>query len=533
MANRQYPHSPGFLADRAARDLCVRLHSGTAAMREAWRAERYMRANPGEQEPFYGRSPEGAEIHRRDLSRVGLSMFEARVDRSTVRNVWAARIAQACTMPFRGGIGFDGWPSALEHRLGNVDKSGRTARQYWASSFNLAMHHGIHWTLVDLPSGPPASSLDEARQRGQTPYWVPVMADDFDPLAIGEFDGRTALTAAAVYMSTTSRIAGATPVDSEVVERHWIRTFRVARRSELAGPVDDSLLPATIGNRESLWFWDDPVDKDRLLAVDKDGKRIPGGPWRPVVPMDGSPLVHVPAVPHYGGYTAAFRGLSRFAEAAWDQALLSAKISERDDLARRIARLRVGLIGVDPTQPPMLGDVIELAGAHAKDIKLLETTGAALRSLAEDISDLRGQIEEACLAVQRREDGSLTATEIRADDLRATSPLELDAHASRASLDTLLRLTCRMMGAPAADSATVNWDTDMTASVSDAAMERATRLAMSGYLTLETLYGMAQTRGELPEDLDILAEAATVRQQLRERDSALFDADALSVNRSL
>lgn len=471
----QFQHSAEYLRDRERRKACRVLADGIERLRSEAEAGYGMWPRHGEMLDAY--APEESPIGGR------VTRWKARLRESTIRNVWSDAVREGALSPFRHQIQLDGWSEEVEAWQWYIG-GGKTLPAYMRTSAVNKAVDGIHLTLVELPSvrdddGEPVErTLGADRRAGIRPYWVPILADHFDPLDVTP---EGVLLAGAVYL-TLGRPEGWRPGRDEDKRHAAWRLYEATK---------EGVIYTTFPLEEA--------DPD----ADVDDKEI-SGPFK-VAPLGSNTLDEIPIVPFYADWSLpAYRAAPPFADAADVQMGAWRKRSDKDNQARKTARSRAFQSGVNvdesgnPRQQ-FQHDVIWSESPQA-DAKILETSGAALKALREDLEDDEEHIRQACRSIRaRRTTGEITATEIGMVGLMTSSYQEAVVVGDTHSIRKTLELT-ELLGGLAPSGGTVSWRHDAFSSVSRETLDRVFGAVKEGILPLEAWLRLETRGGGLPED---------------------------------
>ena len=471
MGNIATPPSHYFV-DVRKRELSQALYEGIEAMRrDALGQQRWMMPNPGDMR----RVEVGGEK--------SMTRYQIRVRRSRFRNVFKAQIEEVVARVFSRDLVTEGWPEFVDEFVRDVDGDGRDLTTYERECFEIALVDGVHHTLVEHPPSPGERTLEQYRQSGDRPYWVPVNANDLVE-AIRSTSGDV----------TEARIR-----------------FQESERSlnydtgEFAEKSQDII---------KLFVADQGVRVRPFIRGDKGW--YPGR-WVDIKPVRGE-LTGVPLVPTYGGRRKApFRAWPFFEDAAEEQAGIWIKSSEKDWLASRCAIPMLFQSGVsvdEGTKLPVFESDPEgrlWSSDPGGNAKIVETSGQALGFLAEDIERDESGVKAGIQPHLERPSGSMTATEIGAREIRAKSILGLLSKLCVLSVRRKLQLTCLMAG-----YGPETWgEVDLPNNLGDNEpnKEELKELKTSGVMSDEGFWTQYKRAGGVTEDFDVNEEVQRLQAE--------------------
>lgn len=493
----RFEHSSGYVEDEARRIYPRILRDGTSAAQAAAAAHQIMWPKPGEMRDYYlaQESPSPSTIVPGPTT-IGqasgkLSIYDDRVRNSVMPPVWWSAVSNAALAPIREPITLDGWSPKIDEWTSNIDGSGRNLKQFMLQVLSLQAVDGIAFGLTDLdPAGDSASrSLGEDDRAGRRPYAVVLSSCDVDPIAVGRIAGETVLVKCGVYQESTSRPGGATSKESKSAV--W-RIFE--------------LRP---GDGGQVWSQD-----LQLKEPDRESEIAGETAWRQVRAMGAGVLSRLPITPFYGDFwSGPYRAKPPYLSPAELAIAAFRKRSEKDAYGREVSRFRVfqNHVPVDKQGNPktkMLANF--LYSPREGTAATLETNGAALRELREDLRDDEQAVRSAARSIAAEStSGDITATEIGLRGMESGTYQEVVTQGNAQSIAWMLRDFESLGGVKEAKGATVSWPYKSVRSLSDETLERLYGLAKEldekgdPLLPLSTLLWLERAAGNVPEKLDI------------------------------
>ena len=419
-----------FAVDQKRRELCLALAEGHPAMladAQEKSTNRWMWPDIGELEKV----PMGDGSVR--------SKYELKLKGSRLRNVWASSMRQATSIPFDTQPTLDGWPEFIQGReddpesgaRNSLDDQGADLLTVWADAFWWKFVAGVHYLLSEAPGV------------GGSPYIVRVAASNL-------LDAKTRL------------MPGLAPKPGLPDRRHKLIEAR----------LDMPLIePAAPGNNPEEWPEDALVPRVRVYRIAELLEDVPddgpchfrnaeyretanvkkwrwAGEWTPLEARRGV-MREIPLRPFYGRYIAPYRGAPVGEDTASEQAGLWRSLTEYASREIKDARNLATIIGATPSDVMDHGSVIYLPGGEPGkvDMKLLETTGAALQALRDGHEATADSIQIGNLrAVLEKPEQVMTATEIRARTQGPASFLELSILQDQRTWQDVLTDLCILEG---------------------------------------------------------------------------------------
>lgn len=440
--------SPSYEILQRKRNLTESLMEGVEAMRAAARARCWMWPGPGELRPSAVGEPVFATGFENLKPRAGApgskTKYDLRILESYLQNHWRDGVEGIAAMPFRSPAKVEGWNPLLQgvHEDGkltergwihNIDGAGRTMRQVLHSGYLGATAHGMSWIVIELPRAPDAPrSIGEDRAAGFAPYWLDLAASDVLETVVSYATGAPRLEILRFRRTVFDR-------DETLAWRPQTEareTVKIYYAGDPNAKGDDA--------RVHVEFYDD-VSSDKPLET------------YPVIPISGS-LSEIPAVPiySYAGYKEPYCAEPALYDLAEAQAAHWRKLSRHDLRAKNIATSILFQSGINPEDP----DSASNAGGSSMDeegrlwcedpggdAKMVETSGAALEALREDLDRVRDHIREGMRqGAISKPLVARTATEIGVGEVRANSKVEADTIFLEGSAQTALLYTAILGG---------------------------------------------------------------------------------------
>ena len=411
------------IEDDAAHELPRTLRAGVVAMRQAAREYKYMMPNPGELKTV----PIGKNNSE-------VTLYEIRVQRSDLPDVWGDSIRAIASLPFRRRIVLEGWDEELMGRTeedgtkipGWVDDmtmtdGGCSLDEYGHIVFEDALFEGFLGTLVD---NDPRSFPDVASRRaaGARPRAIKLMRQNLVALIISVSDKGVHRLIAMSFIQPIRKIDYSNP-------NAWIDETTPAIKVILAA---DPAAPRESEKRLVRTFTYVEIDG-------KDGKDwVEDTTQRHVIRPDRWPtdeLLDIPFVPHYGNRKGPWRGECPFLSTAYTEANIFCHNSELSAAAREASITFVHRSGVsfetDPlTNKAVIPDTMNARFMASQDpqahAELLESEGKAIDAIIKVIDFKTKHIERSHHRIaSERPTGPATATEISVDAVQASSRLEM------------------------------------------------------------------------------------------------------------
>lgn len=456
--------SPAYRRMQTKRDLTEALAGGTIAMRSEARKYRYMWPNAGEMKKVFIGSSE-------------VTKYERRIRESYLENYWLEGIQGAATMPFTRSWGLDGWnpelvspDPAAQQWARNVDRSGRPLTRFLFDGFAKALAHGMDLILVTAPTS------------GGRPYWVGVRASQLLDAVSDESGDDPRLLTARILMSEPT-------VDESV-------PWRPSTGSDPVVKVFYAGDPRAAG--------DDAKVHCELYAADSDARLD----TVTIEPARGA-LHDIPLVPIYGGRTGPYEADPPYYDAAEAQAAHWRKLSRHDDRARIIATSILFQSGINPEKKDVGGgssmeaDGLIWAENPTAKAEMVETSGAALKALFDDLERVKKSIREGTMqATLSRPEGDVTAFEIGVAMVRANTRIEADTIFLEGSARRALELTSILAGYRESGSVSIPHDFG----VPSKGMEELARVYTAGGMTAEAFWIEAKLAGWVSDGFDVEAE---------------------------
>lgn len=511
--------SPRYLDIQRKRDLTEALMEGVEAMRTAALRRQWMYPGPGEMRTVTIGTQALQTGYENLRAKAGVSgtvtKYDVRVFESYLQNLWRDGVEANAAMPFKRATQISGWDPLLEGRwetvkeegraerrqlvepgwVQNIDRAGRTYRQFLHDGYLGAVAHGMSWILVELPKSPGERSVAEDRERGFAPYWIDIADSD---------------------------------VLDKVVDYSWgyprLEVLRM-RRSESVRDASKSYRPVIEGKSVvKIYYAGDPAapagsdDAKVHCEVYEDLKEdAPPTQTYVIEPIKGE-LRDIPAVPIYshGGYLSPYWAEPPLYDAAEAQAAHWRKLSRHDARAKSIAISILFQSGVDySAAEPKGGASLDKDGliwaedASAK-AAMVETTGAALEALREDLRDLANFIRDATRqGAISKPTVEQTAYEIGVGESRANSKVEADTIFLQGSAQQALMYTAILGGTTKIGTVEIPHDFGQAGG----APEQIREMMAEGTLTPEGALPELKLAAWFSDNFDVDAEVARQRER--------------------
>lgn len=501
MSKEVFEPSAAWRRMQEKRALTETLWSGTEAMRDAARHGHWMWPGEGEGKMIKAGPIKTATTGSAAQTAGGMvTRYEMRVRESVLEPLWTEGVKGAAAMPFRRPWSLTGWSALIlgsyrEQDNGqrelvkpglvhNADMAGRTLYQMLHQGFELAEAHGMDFLLVDMPG----EDVPESRRR---PYLAGIRASDMLDCVVEHRYGQPRLEVARFVRRSAAR-------NEELKWRPSGEPEMVAK-VYYAGALD-----APAGSDDAKVHCE-IYDEEGILT-----ETI-------VVEPPRGELREIPVVPIYGGRTAPYEADPPY----YDQAEMAAsywrKLSRSDWKVRNIAATVLGMTGVDfDTEKPGGGagnkdeDAVIWVADPQGTIDYLETTGAAISALHDDLERVKKSIREGTMqATLSRPAGDVTAFEIGVGTVRANARIEADAVFLEGSAQKALEFASILWGLPERGSVAVPHDFGMP----QAGIDQAADLYKSGKLTPEGFFPLAKAASWFPDNWDEMAEIARLKEK--------------------
>lgn len=505
--------------DDKEHELAYALRKGVPAMRAAARKWRFMRPNEGELEivPLGGPEISGTQYEGVPSSQTTESgeftIYELRVDRSTMHNVWADSIRDTARLPFRSRIVTEGWDTELvgearkntEGKLveevpgwvDNLDGEGRSLDEWAAEAFEHALFEGIAFGFVD--NDPRSFPDPESRRRhGARPYCTMLRRKDIRWMVIETGPGMIPRIRAVAFDQPIRTVSVEDP-DA------WQDESTPAIKVVIAGDevLDDN------GNRVSTT----PV-RVRVYVEQANGEyehdTSRDAEIRPDNPQDR--MIDVPLVPLYGRRLSPFRGLCPYLDSATLQQSIWLQSSELDQKAREAALGWLHESGV-PGEIPGQSQKVERQNPNLRyrsatdpqaKLTLVESRGETLKELRAMIEWKAEQIRASHNQLRsERPTAPVTAREITLEGVQASSALEMMVVFQEAGWKRILDLMALLGGLSARGTVSIPHDFGLP----NAGIQRNHELFMVGKMTAKNHWQEKIRGGDVHEtDFDLQAE---------------------------
>lgn len=483
--------SPEMAADNERRALASALFEGVEAMRAD--------AKNGSQRHWMW--PSAGDMKMVEVGGTKTSsVYDLKVKGLRLRNVWRDSVVALASIPFSEAPTAEGWPEVIQGTsddlrtgmagvggiVSSLDDQGNNLATVWAQSFLMKWAVGIHFQLIDMPP-----MVDGMPQPNALPYWISVKANQVLAPETDVTSGKHRLVSLRVKLPVAAEAEiGNDPEDwTEVGVTPRVRLYAVSERIGLppGGPVQfrDSVM-----NADREWEW--------------------GTPWTPLVSRGTEELTEIPLIPFYSQRTLGpYRDLPPFEDTASEQANHMRKMAEFDARYIRDARNALYIAGANPDDVKAGANFI--TGPAESTPTVLETTGKAAEALTKTLDSIEQAIRRGNLRPLMSESTvARTATEILADNISASSRLEMSILLDKASIEQGLRYTSILAGVDGS-SGRVNMRHDF---------------AFNSRQVLELFQGWVQGGGVVPDKV-MWGAARRAGLWLTERDS-VDDVAALS-----
>jgi len=519
--------------DDERHDVALSLRAGVEQMRARARQFKFMLPNPGEQEPYNpatgkrGISAANTSLGTSITSQFAGSstLYDLRVTRSDLPNVWAETIESISRLPFRARLDVQGWDPIMQGEdlvdedgkrlarspgwVDDIDGNGSSIDQWAQQNFEDSMFEGLTFAFVDNDPRAFESILDR-REGGGRPYVTTLHRDKIKRLHWDASSGRPRLVEVAFCQDI--------------------------RKVDLSNPLDwsDTTVPAvkivTAGNPDAPEGSPERRVRTRLFVQEEKGAEWvedPNGAGE-IVPEGGGELTEIPLVPFYGKRIGPWRGESPFLNTAWSQVAIWNHNSEISNLAREMCMLIVHHVKPNADMaPPDDGETREdSAGNSARYVidtdpgakmTLLESSGVAIDKVQSVVDIKKGDIEKAHHQIQANKPTvAVTASEITLEAVHASSALELWVIQHEHGWQRVLELMALLGGLirDGEPGGTVSIPHDF--GLPSKAMDRLERLFMAGKVSASNYWAEALRQGEIDErHFDVESEIA------REQEAAL------------
>jgi hypothetical protein len=284
--------------------------------------------------------------------------------------------------------------------LEDFDGEGRTVEEWLLEAFQEALDVGCVHCLSDHPVIPVASSLEEEQKNGARPYAVMVRGDEILQVERGRFGGRDRILRVNIERCETTR-----------VEEWGERTVKRTLVLYAGDPRVEDL------SEESLRFvrWE-------IFDRDENGKDLP----TPTEKGSMRPHVDIPLDTFYTKRTGFLRGkpaLNRLAEKNAEHWQSSSHQRYHLDFSRFAQLFRKAFSDDEKKQLKVGSSNIWSAKHESADMKLVETTGAALGAGRQHLEDCKSEMAEMALEPFLKM-GPSTAAEVAVSKGEADSKAE-------------------------------------------------------------------------------------------------------------
>lgn len=534
-AHKVDERSPWLAEDDAAHELATTLRKGVPAMREAAKEWQFMRPNEGELEivPLGGQEVSGVEYEGvaglQPTEDSEFTVYDLRVDRSTMPNVWADSIRDTARLPFRSRIVLKGWDpelvgetrtdsegEVLEDIHGwtdNLDGEGRSLDEWAAEAFEHALFEGIVFGFVD--NDPRSFPDPESRRRaGGRPYCTMLRRKDLQWLI---------LETGPNMVPRVRAVAFAQPIREVSVEdpNAWQDESIPAIKVVLAGEelLDEAgRRVATTPVRVRVYVEQENGEYEHDPSRDAE--------IRPDRPEDR--LLDIPLVPLYGKRLSPYRGESPYLDSATMQQAVWIQCSELQQKAREVSLGWLHESGV-PGETPNSSQPIQRANPNLRyrsstnpqaRLTMVESRGEVLKELRSLIAWFTEQIQSSHNQIRsERPTAPVTAREITLEGVQASSALEMMVVFQEAGWKRILDLMVLLGGLPSKGTVEIPHDFGLP----NAGIQRNHELFMVGKMTAKNHWQEKVRAGDVHEtefDLEAEIELEKAGQEMEAREAA-------------
>jgi Domain of unknown function (DUF4055) len=392
----------------------------------------------------------------------------------------------------------DSAPAAIREAWEDVDNQGTAAKVFLKQTLEEGLQDGLVGVLVEYPKlttrPRDLGEFQAAQARGVRPYWVRYAADQIINWRTTKVDGRLVLSML-VLAEEVDEDAGAFGVTA-------VKQYRVLRR--LPNAADDASAPAAT---VTFQVWRERTDAEGKLewfVFDEGGY----GTVMPEIPF---------AIGYIGrkvGVLVAQPPLSSLAELNVGNYRVSADRRNLITIVHAptpvITHWSEGPKRADGTQDADRGEMKVGPGATMKlvgeqDFKWVQAEAAGLQSSREEKDDQKSEmasISIAYLAQEKKQQETATAHRINSQAQNAT--LATAAQGLTDMTEQILVFDCLYRGidrklAPQVTIA-ITYDLDQLDAQTIAALSA---MAKNAQMTTRTLLTILQTRGVIPDSIDL------------------------------
>lgn len=493
---------PQVQADRERHELAAALRRGVRRMRELALKWKYVRPNPGELELVkVGGDQTSSILYDADGHQVRsnagrpFTVYELRIERTSMPNPWKNTIEDTACLPFRERIQLSGWDESLEGRvdeetgekivkgwIDDIDGEGRSLDAWAAEVFEDCLFDGVVYAIVD---NDPREFPDAASRRraGARPYVTKFNRDDVRRITIDRAPGGTPRVKQLVVDQPQSEIDVSNP-DS------WVDDARPALKVFTAG---DEARKEPVRTRVYVQNSQGQFVEDPDLA----------GTIRPERPEDK--LWEIPVVPFYGRRLSAYRGESPYLDSADTQAGVFAQMSELLNKAREASLSYVHESGVmsgeeGGTAQPVNEDTRSLRYRWTTNpqgkLTIAEHSGEVLKELRELVDWLCETIRSEHNRIESsKPTAPVTAREITLEGVHASSALEMMILFQEGGWQRVLELLTLLGGLSSRGTVSIPKDFGLP----NAGMARNMQIYVAGGMHHRNYYEQAFRAGDIDE----------------------------------
>lgn len=467
---------PEYEEDEKLRLLPRALYHGKPAMyKDAKTEKKWMWPNPTEQMPYHSEGELVSSSVRG--SKKFDTIYDARVERSILTNIFKNHLVGAAGYPFRTEILQIDSPDWMSEVLQDVDGAGRSLQNFYRDRLEQKLFLGISFGLCE--------------RVGDRPYVREVEPRDMPNWTIDSDSGRTRLIEARFTRSKSEIESNEETLEWSKATAQQVYVYRAAQLDLKPDKNDERTFPRfkILTKPEGSAAW----------SIDSE--------WTPITSAfsaNENRLADIPLVPFYTRWDHPFRSPPPHYDEADEQASIWRKKSEFDD------RIRRETMGLDIVTGCSVETIDEngrwvLIGNEESHPYKLETNGVGLEILQKDIADSQRNIRAGIMGMLLQEDvkGNRTATEIATHEIHGTSQLGAYIDSDMGSLNTMLNYFAQLVGREG--GATVNLPHKFPVMGADQ-FSQWIDLLESGGITDRGFWQLASLSHQVPHGFDIEAE---------------------------
>lgn len=376
--------------------------------------------------------------------------------------------------------------------LEDFDLQGTTFEEFLVEAFREAIDCGLVHALVDHPRVPKASTLEEELRSGARPYATLIRGDD-------------------VLQKDHRRVAG-----RERLLR--VNIFRVSTESD--GVWGEKTVESVLVLRAGDAANEDTADESARWATWEEFLPDEQGNWPEVASSQGNlrPHVEIPLRTFYTRRTGFLRGrpaLLRIAEKNCEHWQSSSHQRYNLDHARFSMLFRRAFKETERAALKSGASVIWGAQDPQSDMKVVETTGAALQAGRQHLEDCKAELALMSLEPMVKLN-SVTATQVAVEKGEAENQIDAWRVGLQRFAQELLLLFARWQTPVGADPkvpGVVRISGDSALMLSAAQLEFIKFLAQQGAVRDETLLRVGKEIGALPAWLEPAVEVAAMKTE--------------------